>query len=218
MIQKFINRTPTSLDAVYGIEGAQSRTNKLDLGPIRLVHDVSREAQLAQGFFAEFSQQLATAGAGVRVFSALGVETLVGAQGADGAVSEMSARNLDPSEVDVWVLGIALSMAAGDAGNFGAGASAACGYETGAFSTRQVGLSFWSGADSTEQTIAAAGRIHLARFTNIANTFGSRVLPCRLPRGGRILSALQDDAAGPIVDGRFNWSLWIGPRDTAPIL
>lgn len=218
MLSKFVNRTPTSLDAIYGIDSARSRADMIDLGDIKLVHDVSREATLAQGFYAEFQQTLVTAGAGVRVFDAQALESVVASTGAPGAQNAMASRNLSFDEIDFWVLGIAFSIAAADSGNFGAGASAACGYETGAFATTQVPLFLLSGADSVEQTIGAGGRLHLGRFTEIAHPFGPRRYPFRIPTGSRLMAGLQDDAAGAITSGQFNWSLWIGPKDTAPIL
>ncbi len=216
-IRRFVNRTPTALDAIYGIEGAESRTDKLDLGPIQLVHDVADQATLAQGFHTQLRTALTTAGAGVRVFNAISWDTILGTNGADGVVNFLASRNLEPTEVDIWIRGVSFSIRAADTGNFGAGASAACGFDTVATASSEVPVAFWSGADSAELSLNTATRLHLGRYTNISNVFGPQLFPMRLPPLGQLLVALQDDAGGALTNAQFNWSLWIGPRDSRPV-
>lgn len=215
-IRKFVNRALEGLDGLYGIVGAQSRVNEIDLGALTLVHDVAREAEASQGFTCYAGVPVTTAGAGVQAFGSLNRAAFLATSQALGG---MAPRGLDPSEVAVWILGVSAVESAASVGNF---AVAAAGYTAG-----QVGFNAgvcikrWQ-AEAT--ILVSGGSVHLGEGGLTAGPggfgavdYGPQIYPIELPPhpNSEFLATCTDDAGGAVSFTAI-FRCWICPLGTFP--
>lgn len=213
MIVRFINRALAALDPLYRIVGGTTRTDKIDLGALTLVHDVSREAERQAGFrcFATISQ--ATGGAGVVVATALSRDDFLAGGAGIGAAVELAQLGLQPAEVDVWVLG-----------------EQAAGSSTAALLEVVLGLTVGVGPGSAVPHLLRRFTLEGPVFNGLTflldgsvTTFfadllwGHRQYPMLLPDrpGSGFLATFQDDSAGAITVNA-QWDCWVCPKGTFP--
>ena len=211
MIIKFFNRVLESLEAIYGFEGATSRIDRLDMGPVSLVHDVSRQSEAAQGFPFQVVVLLTTDGAGTQAF---GATTLTpGSVDAD----KMRSRNLDASELEVWLLGVTLDLANADSNlNVALGAAGVLKNDgQGTF----VVLCQWGADCEFVLPVNAAGRRYLAPWSGNLGTFraGEPVFrPMKIEPGDQAIATAQDDGVAALSSASFRFWCWASPRGSFP--
>lgn len=210
MIRKFYNRALDALDRIYGIEGGISRVDLIGLDPVQLVHDVSREAEAAMGFVGNAALIFAaTDGLGNPSYGSLTRDAFL----AQADVrNELATRGLDPSEVDVWVLGLMGVLSTATAANF---AAARQGVRVGSQTGGGViyPLVWWTNEDVT----MVSGGVTFLRTGNVPDTFGQQLLPILVPDlpNSAFLGRVQDDGVGPVTCTMF-WRCWIGPKGSFP--
>lgn len=210
-IQKFTARALDVLDRIYSIVGSISRVDAIDVAPPVLVHDVSREAEVSVGFYANASVSITTAGAGAQTFASLTRDAFL-AQTTVRAL--MVEKGFEPSDVDVWILSWWALVATADIGNYG---------------TMRIGLTFGNNAgtgpsmivqayNQLEAPIISGGTTLLRSDADFQNpAFGRFTAPCLMPDSPAtaFLVVGNDDAGGAMTAGPV-FRCWIGPKGCLP--
>jgi len=209
VIVKFYNRCLEGLDGLLGFEGAISRVDKADLGPPPLVFNVTDLARAGIGFYCQGLLNQDTAGAGVQVFAASGLNATLFASDARFNAN-LAAGNLNFDELDFWLLGVSCTASAATAANL---ANVSAGVEERNNTTEPIFLTIFQDAVTA---LTAAGR------TCLLPSSGDRLLypvklPLKLSRDSRLLAAFTDDAGG-VLSANVTFHLWAAPRGTFPPL
>lgn len=210
------NRVLPTLGRIYGFAGRQTSTDQVDLTNVQLVHDVSREAELTQGFPHVAVVPSTTAGAGVAVFTAVTLADYIGSVVVNTAAGDPAAqllpRNLQPMDVDIWLLGVAAMCLTAETGNLAA---------------FNVGFRFPTPAGASSGQIRPIQRYTttvLGEYVNngmsflspvLSSSIGSLGVPILLPQdraGAAFITMAQDDAGGALTGITALFYTWIAPK------
>lgn len=214
-IQKFTNRVLSVIDRIYSIVGPISRVDAIDVSPPVLVHDVSREAELAGGVYGTAGVNFVTAGAGADTYAS---KTRAAFLAESQVAVPLAERGLDPSEVDVWVMGCHVLLEEADVGNLG---EVQLGVNLGAIGGSNWLNGIFNTIDSAMPLTAASTRVymHWASGAPTSQWFDRLPYPFLLPDqpASAFLVAVKDDAGG-ILTGVGVWRCWVGPAGCLPPL
>lgn len=204
---QFTQRALDALDRLYGFVGGVSRIDRFNMGPVNLVHDVSREAEASMGFQATIPISMDTVGGSTRVY---GTATFAAILSNTDVANKLSSRGLDRADVDVWLMGFAGLVTAATAANFAnAGVGALIGNTVG--TGEQLAFNRWT---TTGSDLVAAGTVALILD---ALQFSVIDFPILLPddESSVIRATLSSGAGGQCV-GTVNCLIWVGPKGTFP--
>jgi len=212
-----LSRALAALAGIYRFPGTHSAPNSVELSlPVQIVHDVSREAELATGFFANAAVTLGPTD-GLGTVARASTTRLAFLQ--DTIPAQLLAEHgYSPADVDVWVYGYWAIIAAADSGDFGhARVGVTIGTPIGGGNSRV--LASYTIVDG--QAIVAGGTLMLVQGSGTVNQpgqpWGDFVFPFLLPDDPESAFLMEgaDDAGGAMTVGCF-FRCWVGPKGSPP--
>lgn len=212
-IRRFFNRALEALDRLYGIEGSQSRVDLLALDPVQLVHDVSRNTEAAMGFPANVPLTITTAGAGAATYGEISRASWLATNA--NTVALLSARGLEPSQVDVWVIGIAAVATTASVANLSkVVAGVRQGNLVGGGVLRALGM-FQTGDVNPLETGAVTSL--RAADSRPHELLGNPGYPLLMPDDDTSdFHAVAFDGAGGALSTTVYFHVWVAPKGTFP--
>lgn len=210
-----LSRALAALSGIYKFPGTRSAPHAIELDvPVQLVHDVSREAELAAGFWAQASVILTTAGAGADTFASTLRDDFLGTTENQQLLRELG---LTTGEVDVWLYGWHALLAAADSGDF---SRLRLGIRVGTLIGTGVVQQLVTYV-AAQTAMVTGGALPLVTSTTGAelSTYGEQRLPILMQDrpDTAFLAQGNDDAGGDMtVTGFFR--CWVGPKGSPPPL
>lgn len=210
------------LDRLYRFVGGLTGVNKVALrSPIQLVHDVSREAEIARGFYFMQSAEITVVSAPATIGrSSLNLDTeIFGNVGPETRLAELGIPKI---EAAAWLLGISGEVPSADIGAF---VACTAGVQKGGPNHVRDESYIVFHANGALQTdpLESGGTIQLA-FVDAASVshptthMNQLGFPIFMPQGEpNTLIRFLVEGDG-VADTRVNWSTlwWIGPADSYP--